>query len=343
MTPARSVLACGLLTALLGSAAPEPLRVQWGGNSLRVMGIDEVGRLRLIPDGPEAGEALLPLADAVGLHFELPADYRRARQLAWDGRGGEALLLLRSIVPALVPYVAAPESNAGPAVRLYLRLLVEHQAWAEALAVLLAMNPEAAGRWFASESAALVRGLQHEQRPDELKLLLERWWVSPPDDQETENRHATALIADGLRRDGCWSEAAILYRKLRVGTAGEIRRRHDLLLAYLDWHQGGASGAQAVLSELPEPAATEETGALYRLLLGRVALQEGRTREALDALAEALVGAGGAGEWRLELTAVLVQAYQQNGDSGTAARIARDLRTRHPDSRWVAGLEEKVL
>ncbi len=335
-----------LLTfAVIASAGwtAEPLRARWGdhdGGLMWVLGLDAAGRVRLVPEDRPEGEALVPPEEARGLRFLLPDDFRRARRMAEAGRAGEAVLLLRQSVPALVPFAGVPESNAGPAVRLYLRLLVRERAWSDALAVWLALDAELAGREYAAESAALARGLQTAQRRDELRLVLDRWWIAPPLVGELESRATAEGMAAELRRDGLWTEAAMLYDKLRVGADADERRRFDLLLAYLDWHRGSDLGAQAVLRVAKAPAADTELGALHRLLAGRLARQVGNLRAALDVLAEALVGAGGAGEWRAELLAVLAATYRENGDGRAAEGIVAHLRRQFPASRWLAEAKE---
>ncbi|WP_221033044.1 hypothetical protein [Actomonas aquatica] len=321
----------------------EPLRARWGGGEgdgegqwMQVLGVDAAGRVRLVPEGQPEGEALVPREEAKGLRFELPRDYERARRLALAGRHGEAALLLRRFVPALVPYTPVPESNAGAAVRLYLRSLVREEAWADALAMMLAIEPEHAGTELARESAELARGLQRAQRWDELRLLLEVWWVAAPTAESAESRRNALAMATDLRRGGQWEEAAVLYEKLRRGTEGAERRTLDLLLAYLDWHRGSDLGARALLEVMEAPPAAEDDGALYRLLRGRLNLAAGETRAALDELATALVAAGSTSEWRIELVAALALAYRENGDEAVAARITGDLQRQHPDSRWTA-------
>ena len=336
---ALHVLLSGLLA--IGATAQE-LRARWGANQgelMRVMGIDASGRMRLLPEDGSAGEALIPLAEARGMRFMLSDDYRRGRQLALDGRGGEAVLVLRRIVPAFVPYATVPESNASSVVRFYFRLLISQRAWADAIALFMVIDPEHAGRELAPEWAALGRGLLAERRWDELGLLLDRSWVSRPNAGEIENRVAIESLATTLRENGRWRDAAVLYQKLREGSAGGDRQHFDLMLAYLEWHQGSDLSAQAMVRVMPAPEVTGGAGALYRLLRGRLLLQEGDSRAALDVLAEALVGAGSASEWRVETTAVLAEAYRENGDEETARRIARDLARQHPDSRWVTGDE----
>ena len=342
----RPVLLLLLLALLAVGGAAQELRARWGGAQgelMRVMGVDASGRVRLLPEDGAAGEALIPLAEARGMRFVLSDDYRRGRQLALDGRGGEAVLVLRRLAPAFVPYASIPESNASAVVRFYFRLLVKERAWADAIALAMAIDPEYAGRELAEEWTTLGRGLQAERRWDELGLLLDRSWVSRPDAGEIENRLAVDSLATTLREEGRWRDAAVLYQKLREGTVGSDRQQFDLLLAYLDWHQGSDLGAQAMVRVMSAPEASSSVGALYRLLQGRLLLQTGDARAALDVLAEALVGAGSTSEWRVEITAVLADAYREHGDEETARRIATDLQTQHPDSRWISGDEGEPI
>ncbi|MCC5023202.1 MAG: hypothetical protein J6386_10645 [Candidatus Synoicihabitans palmerolidicus] len=100
---------------VVATSQAEPLRVRLGGQGravMRVLGVDEAGLIRLRPETGDDGEALLPLGEARDFQFVLPEDYRRAQQLAFAGRGGEAVMMLRRIVPALVPYVGVEGSNA---------------------------------------------------------------------------------------------------------------------------------------------------------------------------------------------------------------------------------------
>ncbi|MCC5023199.1 MAG: hypothetical protein J6386_10630 [Candidatus Synoicihabitans palmerolidicus] len=52
-------------------------------------------------------------------------------------------------------------------------------------------------------------------------------------------------------------------------------------------------------------------------------------------MSEALVGMAAASEWRVELTAVIAEAYRQVGEEEVATRIEADLRRLFPNSRWL--------
>ena len=60
--------------------------------------------------------------------------------------------------------------------------------------------------------------------------------------------------------------------------------------------------------------------------------------DALDELAAALVGIEAASEWRVELTAVMADAYRGEGHDEVAASIEEDLRRLHPRSRWLSSI-----
>lgn len=331
-----SLLGVMLLLAANGQAQPDALRVRVGQQGTAVMvvqGIDEAGRIRLRPETGTGGEALIPLPEARDLQFELPADYRKAQQLAFAGRTGEAVFLLRRLVPALVPYAAVPGSNATGVVRFYFKLVVGERAWADAIAMAVQLPLGTGELDFVPEVVALARALQAAGRVADVTTVMERVQLATK-----AHRRLVWALADEMRRRGYWREAQALYEKLSGAEDVMERARLQLLLAYTDWHLGTDLGAQALLSVMEPPPADTEHGVLYRLLRGRVALGAGDGARALDELAEALIGIEGASEWRVEITAVIAEAYRAEGRDELADLIEADLRRLHPKSRWLASI-----
>jgi hypothetical protein len=320
----------------LTAMAADDLRVRLGEQGATVMvvrGIDAAGRVQLRLESGEGGEVLLPLEEAQGLQFELPEDYRKAQQLSFAGRNGEAVFLLRRVVPALVPFAAVPGSNATGIVRFYFKLLLSEKAWPEAIAVAAELPLGRGETDFVPAVIALARALQGAGRVADVGTVMAGVALT----SELHRQLGTELAND-LRRGGHWVEAQVLYEKLRK--SGDARRDEwlQLLLAYTDWHLGSDLRAEAVLSEIPVPAVETEAGILYRLLEGRIALGLGRAGEALDKLAVALIGIESASEWRVELTAVIADAYRADGRDDLAEAIERDLRRLHPGSRWLSSI-----
>ncbi len=314
-------------------AQPHDLRVRLGRQGtleMRVTGIDEMGRIRMQPMAGDGGEAMIPWREARDLQFDLPADYGEAQKLAFDGHRGEAVLLLRRIVPALVPYAAVPGSNATGVVRFYFRLLVRERAWPDAIALAVQLPTGEGDADFMPDIVALARALQGAGRLSEVATVMERVVAS-------SNRHRKLVgeLAHDLRRGGHWREARGMYGKLQGAGDAIESERIRLLLAYTDWHLGSDSVALALLRTLDPPPVKTERGVLFRLLAGRTALAAGDSAAALDGLAEALVGIEVASEWRVEITAVIAQAYRAAGRDDVAELIETDLRRLHPGSRWV--------
>lgn len=319
-----------------GRAQSDALRVRVGQQGTAVMvvqDVDAAGRIRLRPETGEGGEALIPLREARDLQFELPADYRKAQQLAFAGRTGEAVFLLRRIVPALVPFASVPGSNATGVVRFYFKLVVGERAWADAISMAVQLPLGTGESDFVPEVVGLARALQGAGRVEDVTTVMERVELVT-----REHRQLVWALADEMRQSGYWRESQALYEKLQGAEDNIELARLRLLLAYTDWHLGSDLGAQALLSVMEAPRADTEHGVLYRLLRGRVALAAGDGARALDELAEALIGIEGASEWRVEITAVIADAYRSAGRDELADLIEADLRRLHPNSRWLASI-----
>lgn len=336
----RSKLGClgGLLVivALGLEAQAAELRVRLGEQGsvvMKVREIDASGRIVLQPESGGGGQALIPLSEARSLQFVLPEDYRKAQQLAFAGRTGEAVFLLRRIVPALVPFAAVPESNATGIVRFYFKLLQRERTWPDAIALAVQLPMGAGEADFVPEVVALAKALQGVGRVEEVVTVTERLVLS-----STAHRRLIWELADEVRQSGNWRESQALYEKLRGVEDGAEAERLSLLLAYTDWHMGSDLSAQALLSVMEPPPVDTERGVLYRLLKGQVALAAGEAATALDELAEALIGIEVASEWRVEITAVIADAYRAHGRDDLAEVIESDLRRLHPDSRWITAI-----
>ena len=310
------------------------LRVRWGGEQsavMRVIGVDAENRLRLAAIDGAQGEALIPLTEAADLQFILPEVYREAQQRVFVGRPAEAVFLLREVMPAYVPYAHIPGSNSGAAVRFYLNLLIDQREWVEALAIAAGLVEQTVSDRFVPDLVRLVRSLQLESRFDDAAWLVGRL---PIGDVGGANHVLIVGVADEMRRAGHWVEAQSIYQRLREPASTEEVARWDWLIAYTDWHQGSALRAGVAVAAVEDLIPTSQAG-LVGLLMGRVALANGELTTALDVLGETLIGVDAASEWRIEITALIAEAYRAQGDEVLAKTIESDLQRMHPQSRWV--------
>jgi hypothetical protein len=327
-----------LLAALLLLAptfvSAQELRARLGGamrGEMIVLGLDPEG-VRLRPAGETTGEVILPLAEARDLWFVLPESYQRALQLAYYARPDEALLLLAPVVRLLVPYAAAPGTNAVPVINTYFDLLLGRERWAEALALARSLPLDTPDTGFLPRFVALARALRTTGAVLDATTLVQR---VPVNDGTREWWPLLRDFADELRRTGHYVEAQTLYERLPPAGDDEVARAgRELLLAYTDYHAGQRTRAAARLEELAPPPGETEAGTLFRLLAGRRALDTERPADALDLLGRALVEASGATEWRAELMAVIARAYRAAGPTAVADGIEADLRRIYPASRW---------
>jgi len=328
-----------LALPLAGQVQSSELRVRMGEQGsvvMKVRGIDAAGRIVLQPELGESGEALIPLPEARGLQFLLPDNYRKAQQLAFAGRTGEAVFLMRRIVPALVPYAAVPESNATGIVRFYFTLLLRERAWSDAIALAVQLPMGIGEADFVPDVVELAKALRAAGRVEEVVTVMEQVRLDSP-----QHRKLIWELADEVRRGGHWRESQVLYEKLSGAEEnGEVAERLKLLLAYTDWHLGSDLSAPGLLSVMAPPPVDTDRGVLYRLLEGKVALAAGEAASALDQLAEALLGIEVASEWRVEITAAIADAYRAHGRDDLAAVIESDLRRFHPSSRWITAISD---
>lgn len=327
-------LLCGLALVSAGLSA-EPLRARLGGSGrtvVRVLGIDDEAGLRIAADDGAPGEAVLPLAEARGLQFLLPAEYRQAQRLAFAGRGGEALRMLRRVVPALVPFAAVAESNAGAAVRFHLELLITEREWVEALALATELPVADGTNGLRGSVLGLAEALQAQGRERDAIWLLAS--MAAPEGASAD-RARFARLADAWRRENRWDAARSMYSRLRDTAAPGERRWWELLLAWVDRRSGRDGTAVERLAGSTVPPVATEAGALYRLLVGMERLDAGDARGALDVLSEGLVGLEAATEWRPVLAGALADAYRAAGRADVADTIFQDLQRLHPNLRWL--------
>jgi len=316
-------------------AAAQALRARLGASSrsdVEILGIDEAG-IRMRPVGSTTGEIILPLAEARELFFVLPESYQRAQQLAFNVRPGEALALLGPVINPMLPFLAAPGTNAVPATNYYFDLLLGQQRWDEALGLARQLPLEVQNTGFLPRVVELARALRATGRSVEATTLATRIPVTA---NTMDWFPLLADFADELRRAGNYTEAQTLYQRLRPFDTGEAQVERTLMIAYTDYHTGSPLQAGALLEQLPAPLATsgESFRTPFLLLSGRIALDAGRAAEALDQLSRGLVEASGASEWRAELLAATALAYRAVGDREIASLIEEDMRRIYPDSRW---------
>ena len=322
----------GLARADQSPEQREPLRVRLGSLSrheLQVLGLEE-GLLRLRPSDSERGEIALRLEEASDLQFLLPASYQEAQQLAYQHRPAEALEQLRPVIESLLPYLAAPGTNAVSAVQTYLDLLLQQREWLTAWALVERLPGGLLSGPLGERLLPLADGLRRAGEAGSAAALLTRL----PLEERTDLVPAVETFAHGLRRLRHFAPAQVLYERLQPVDPPEARTDRALLIAYVLWHQGATSEVSTCLAVLEEPPAETGASTLYLLLQGLLALERGDSSAALDGLARALVTATGGAEWRVELQAVLAQAYAQAGRGALAAVLENDLRRLHPLSPW---------
>lgn len=335
--PCAALLA---VVTLLGGLWPveavaQALRARLGASSrsdVEILGIDEAG-IRMRPIGSLTGEIILPIAEARELFFVMPESYQRAQQLAFNARPGEALAVLGPVINPMLPYLAAPGTNAVPATTFYFDLLLGQQRWDDALGVARQLPLEVPDTGFLPRVVQLARALRSTGRSVEATTLVTR---IPVTEQTMEWFPLLADFADELRRAGNFTEAQTLYQRLRPFDEGDAKAERTLMIAYIDYHTGSPLQAGAVLEQVAAPTDTspESFRTPYLLLSGRIALDGGRAAEALDQLSRGLVEASGASEWRAELLAATALAYRAAGDAEIASSIEEDMRRIYPDSRW---------
>jgi tetratricopeptide (TPR) repeat protein len=316
-------------------ATAQALRAWLGASSrseMDILGIDEAG-IRMRPTGSTVGEIILPLAEARELFFILPEFYQRAQQLAFHARPDEALALLGPVINPMLPFLAAPGTNAVPATNFYFDLLLGQQRWDEALGLARQLPLEVQNTGFLPRVVELARALRATGRAMEATILAARIPVTA---KTMEWFPLLANFADELRRAGNYTEAQMLYQRLRPFDTGEAQVERMLMIAYTDFHTGRPLQAGALWEQLPAPVATSDESyrTLYLLLSGRIALDAGRATDALDQLSRGLVEANGVSEWRAELLAATALAYRAVGDPEIASLIEEDLRRIYPGSRW---------
>lgn len=329
------------LAVVVMDASAEPLRVRLGAaarGEMELLGV-EAGSVRLRPVGSSTGEIVMPFADLRELLFVLPEPYQRAQQLAFNGRPGEAAIMLKPVVAPLVPYLSVPDTNAVAAVNFYFDLLLGQQMWDEALALAKQLPLDSPKTGFLPKVVSLARALRATGRPIDATTLVGR---IPFTETTSGWFPLMADFADELRRNGSYVEARTIYERLRPFDTGEAQVRRTLLIAYADYQTGGRSSAAAFLEMVPEPAADSDELPLYLLLQSRLALDAGDATRALDQIGRAMVLAGGASEWRAELQAVAAMAYRAAGQFEIAETIEADMRQIFPDSRWTPAAAQPV-
>lgn len=322
-----------------GSLGAEPVLARWGGGGetvvVEVRGFDAEGRLRLAPTDGGEGEALIPAGEVGGLKFIFPETYREAQFRVSVGRPAEALFLLQREISRYLPYAGLAESNVATAVRLYLRLLQQHEEWPEAVAVAAELTREEEAHPLTPDVLNLVQALINADRIEDAAWLLGRIPLVAGTDHAAE----VERVAAQMRRAGHFREARTVYQRL-VSALGEgSPKRWSALAAYCAWHLGEEEPARELLAETTGLSAEQWDG-LGGLLRGRVALAAGDSQAALDSLGEALITAPAASEWRVEITALLAAGYAARDETALAERLRADLLRLYPDSLWTSSNSE---
>jgi thioredoxin-like negative regulator of GroEL len=314
-------------------AAAEPVLARWGGGGgnvlVEVRGFDANGMLRIAPTDGATGEALLPISEVGDLRFQFSESYREAQLRVSIGRPAEGLYLLESEVPAFVPYAVLADSNVPSAVRLYLRLLQHTQAWPEAVAVGAALTQTEQVHPLTADVLILIENLIGVGRIDDAAWLLSR----VPLDADGADRIEVERVAHEMRRAGFWREAQTIYRRLADAAGTDPEAYWASLIAYCAWHLNEPNSAIDLVRVTAAQPAHAGAG-LLGILRGRVGLAQGDTSRALDSLAATLIAAPANSEWRLELLAVLADAYEARGNASLSAQMRADLARLYPDSRW---------
>lgn len=96
--------------------------------------------------------------------------------------------------------------------------------------------------------------------------------------------------------------------------------------------QGKLENAQTVFSSVDDPEAVSVPMAEY--IRGRIALERGELREAMQRAAQVLAFHARDVEWMAPATVLEAQIYQRMGQPQKAAIVAQELMMAYPDTQW---------
>lgn len=287
------------------------------------------------PDGSKSvAEIAQPVSDAMvkTLSFKLN-NFKKARQMAESENYIGALRLLRPEVYPLIKFHLTPESfsQLHIPVRTLIDTLVNAGEYTEAEDLINRIALEKVSPKYSLSAIRLMNAYLQADDYDGSARIAGRL---PVDGQYSTNIRPILNTADTLRGAGNYDAVIPLYRAIREAVPAGVKRNLDMWLAYSLVLADQLEEATQILSELDEPAPTDELFSLYKLLQGSREYRKGNYSEALDTLSRGFVRAQTSYTWVPEMLFLIGDCYKRAGDATAARNVWTEITILYPDVLW---------
>lgn len=329
----------------LAASADNPYWKQYGGKSVLMEQVNngakqvlnfvdyKNGMLIAELDGG-IGEISMPVSESMAEQLRLNIkQVKKARNLSDQGNHSGALDLLREPVYPLVKFHEVPEVfiQLHVPVRFLLDTLIAAEELDEAQDLIERIKLDKVDLKYSERAISLMNAQIITGNMEAAAIIAQSL---PVEGDYSVNIRPVIDAADQLRGAGQYEAVIPLYRAIENAVADEARTNVRMWLAYSLVLADRVDEATEIINKMTEPAPSEKTFSLYKLLEGSREYQNKNYAKALDILTRGFVRAQTSYSWVPETLFLIGDCYKETKDPLAARNVWTELTVLYPETRW---------
>jgi thioredoxin-like negative regulator of GroEL len=288
------------------------------------------------------GEMSVPVSETMASNFRFDlAVMEEAKLLVRKQKFSDATELLRPKVYPLIKFHQVPEilGEMHSAIRTLLDSVISQGELAEAddLIKRLALD-----KIDLKYSEIAIRLMEAHIEAEDFKAAARIAKALPKHDEYSVNISPVIKAADALRGAGNYEAVIPLYREIVDIVPAAVRTDIRMWLAYSLVLAERVDEASPIIDSMQEPAATERSYSLYKLLQGSRDHRKENYKNALDVLTRGFVRAQTSYVWVPEMLYLIGDCYAKTEAPMSARNVWSEIKILYPDSPWAKNAADAI-
>jgi len=279
------------------------------------------------------GQVMRPINDSLQLFYPVTDRARQAENMLRAGRYQQAFEVLRPLTYPLLKYISIPpeQFNIHEQIGLLYAAAIRSGNEEEALYISRQLPLEELEPYFTSLTFELASRIAKDDRAQEAMTIMER---IPINEGNPELHPLVLNFAGQLRDEGLLREALFLYQRLQAIDESNVKQRATIWNAYCNLLLGNRSIASVFLESVGEVPRGDEDFSLFKMVEGRILLDERQYVPALTSLSQAIVYSDLSDDWMPELLYNTGVCYAAIDQPETARQVFNELEIFFPENPW---------